>query len=159
MQVASGGPSALLLSRQSLPFIERDASTIENIARGGYILRDVDQPQAAILATGSEVALALSAQDALASQNIPVRVVSMPCVERFDEQDAAWREMVLPADLPVVAVEAGSTTGWYKYTGRTGHVVGIDTYGESAPANVLFDYFAITAERVEAAVKQLISGE
>jgi len=160
MNVKDGsGPSALLLSRQSLPFIERDATTIEHIARGGYILREVGQPQAVILATGSEVTLALAAQQALATQDIPVRVVSMPCTQRFDAQDADWREMVLPAGLPVVAVEAGSTTGWYKYTGRNGRVIGIDTYGESAPAATLFDYFGLTAEQVEAAVKQLITGE
>src|SRR3546814_16727471 len=112
--------------------------------------------RAVIIATGSEVSLALDAQQALAAQGIAVRVVSMPCTEVFDQQDAAWRESVLPAGLPRVAVEAGVTSGWYKYVGLDGAVVGIDTSGESATAGVLFDYFGLTAQPVASAVHPLL---
>jgi len=156
MSVRDGGPSALLLSRQNLPFVERDADTIQAIARGGYVLRDADNAKAVIIATGSEVSLALGAQEQLAARGIPVRVVSMPCTELFDQQDAQWRESVLPKGLPRVAVEAGVTAGWYKYVGLEGAVVGLDTYGESAPAGVLFKHFGLTVERVAAAVEQIL---
>lgn len=159
IDVRQGGPSALLLSRQNLPFVARDPSTIGNIARGGYVLSDADHAVAVIVATGSEVSLALQAQQLLAEKDIAVRVVSMPCTQLFDVQDASWRESVLPSSLPAVAVEAGSTDGWYKYVGREGKVVGIDTYGESAPADVLFQHFGLTAERVAATVEQLLQGE
>src|SRR5690606_18770210 len=124
---------ALLLSRQNLPFVSRDAQTQASVARGGYVLRDAPDARAIIIATGSEVELALKAQEALQQKGIPVRVVSMPSTDVFDRQDAAWRESVLPKGLPRVAVEAGTTAGWYKYVGLDGAVVGIDTYGESAP--------------------------
>ncbi|HEX2519103.1 MAG TPA: transketolase, partial [Castellaniella sp.] len=134
MDVQEGGPSALLLSRQNLPFVARDAATTEAISRGGYVLRDMVGARAVIIATGSEVELALQAQDQLASRGVATRVVSMPCTQIFDAQDAGWRAAVLPSDLPRVAVEAGGTATWYKYVGTTGAVVGIDTFGESAPA-------------------------
>jgi transketolase len=102
------------------------------------------------------VSLALAAQDQLAARGVAVRVVSMPCTNIFDAQDAEWREAVLPAGLPRVAVEAGATDGWYKYVGLDGAVVGIDTYGESAPAGALFEYFGLTAERVAAAVERIL---
>lgn len=156
MQVHEGGPTALLLSRQNLPFVKRDEATIAAIARGGYVLRDAPKPRAIIIATGSEVSLALAAQDQLAARGMAVRVVSMPCTNIFDVQDAEWREAVLPAGLPRVAVEAGATDGWYKYVGLDGAVVGIDTYGESAPAGALFEYFGLTAERVAAAVERIL---
>ena len=156
MQVHNGGPTALLLSRQNLPFVARDAATIDAITRGGYVLSDAEGARAVIIATGSEVGLALQAQKQLAERGIPVRVVSMPCVELFDAQDAQWREAVLPKGLPRVAVEAGATAGWYKYVGLEGAVVGIDTFGESAPAGKLFEHFGLTAERVAAAVEQVI---
>lgn len=156
MDVKDGGPSALLLSRQNLPFVPRDAQTIAGISRGGYVLRDAANVQAVIIATGSEVGLALDAQQQLAAKGIAVRVVSMPCTNVFDAQDAQWRESVLPKGLPRVAVEAGVTSGWYKYVGLDGAVVGIDTYGESAPAGVLFKFFGLTAERVAAAVEQVL---
>lgn len=157
MDVRAGGPSALLLSRQNLPFVERDAATVEAIARGGYVLRDAEGARAVIIATGSEVALALTAQEQLAQAGIPVRVVSMPCTSLFDTQDKAWRESVLPRGLPRVAVEAGVTDYWRKYVGLEGAVVGIDTFGESAPAGVLFKHFGITAEAVSDAVKSVIA--
>jgi transketolase len=157
MHVAAGGPTALLLSRQNLPFVERDADTLAAVARGGYVLRDAADARAIIIATGSEVALALAAQAALAAEGVAVRVVSMPSTDVFDAQDKAWRASVLPAGLPRVAVEAGTTTGWYKYVGLEGAVVGLDTYGESAPAGVLFKHFGITAEAVTAAVKRVLA--
>ena len=156
MAVRQGGPSALLLSRQNLPFVQRDADGIQAIARGGYVLRDAPNAKAVIIATGSEVALALGAQEQLAARGVAVRVVSMPCTQIFDEQDAQWREAVLPKGLPRVAVEAGVTTAWYKYVGLEGAVVGLDTYGESAPAGVLFKHFGLTVEHVAAAVEQIL---
>ena len=156
MDVRDGGPSALLLSRQNLPFVARDAQTVAAIARGGYVLRDAEGARAAIIATGSEVALALAAQEQLAAAGIPVRVVSMPCTSVFDAQDATWRESVLPKGLPRVAVEAGCTAFWHKYVGLEGAVVGIDRYGESAPAGELFKFFGLTAEAVAAAVQRVL---
>lgn len=156
MAVHEGGPSALLLSRQNLPFVARDAATTEAIARGGYVLRDMVGARAVLIATGSEIELALQAQDSLAARGVATRVVSMPCTQVFDAQDAAWREAVLPANLPRVAVEAGGTATWYKYVGTTGAVVGIDTYGESAPAGELFKHFGLTADHVAAVVEQIL---
>jgi len=159
MRVADGGPSALLLSRQNLPFVARDAQTLAAITRGGYVLRDTgpaDAARAVLIATGSEVALALAAQDALRTQGIAVRVVSMPCTEVFDAQDADWRNAVLPKGLPRVAIEAGTTAGWFKYVGLDGAVIGIDTYGESAPADTLFTHFGLTTERIVQVVRQLL---
>jgi len=156
MHVADGGPSALLLSRQNLPFIERDAQTLAAIARGGYVLRDAPQARAILIATGSEVALALSAQQQLAAQGVPVRVVSMPCTACFDAQDAAWRDAVLPEGLPRIAIEAGASAGWYKYVGLQGAVVGIDSYGESAPADTLFEHFGLTTDAVMRIVRRLV---
>jgi transketolase len=156
MDVQDGGPSALLLSRQNLPFVARDAATTEAIARGGYVLRDMVGARAVIIATGSEVELALQAQDSLAERGVATRVVSMPCTQRFDAQDAGWKAAVLPPELPRVAVEAGGTATWYKYVGTTGAVVGIDTFGESAPAGLLFKHFNLTAAHVAATVEQLL---
>jgi transketolase len=156
MTVREGGPSALLLSRQNLPFVPRDAAALEGIRRGGYVLKDAVDAKAVIIATGSEVALALAAQEELADRGVAVRVVSMPCTNVFDAQDDAWKASVLPKGLPRVAVEAGATGGWYKYVGLEGAVVGLDTYGESAPAGALFKYFGLTAEHVAAAVEQVL---
>lgn len=156
MDVRDGGPSALLLSRQNLAFIERDEQTIEAIARGGYVLSDAPEAKAIIIATGSEVEVALHAQKILAEKGIGVRVVSMPCTAVFDAQAADWRDQVLPAHLPRVAVEAGSTGLWHKYVGLNGAVVGIDGYGASAPAKVLFEHFGITASHVAQAVEQVL---
>lgn len=156
MAVNQGGPSALLLSRQNLPFVQREPASVQDIARGGYVLRDAQDAKAIIIATGSEVSLALGAQEQLAARGIAVRVVSMPCTQLFDQQDQPWRESVLPKGLPRVAVEAGVTAGWYKYVGLHGAVVGLDTYGESAPAGVLFKHFGLTVEHVAAAVEQVL---
>ncbi|HYG44069.1 MAG TPA: transketolase [Bordetella sp.] len=156
MDVHDGGPTALLLSRQNLPFVPRDAGTLKAIVRGGYVLRDAEGARAVIIATGSEVAIALAAQEQLAGQGIAVRVVSMPSTDVFDRQDADWKRAVLPQGLPRVAVEAGTTGLWHKYVGLEGAVVGIDRYGESAPAGALFKFFGLTADKVAEAVKQVL---
>jgi transketolase len=150
------GPSALALSRQNVPFVKRDAGTVAAIRRGGYVLEDALAARAAIIATGSEVAIALAAQKALAEAGIAVRVVSMPCTSLFDRQDAAWRESVLPKGMPRVAIEAGVTDFWRKYVGLEGAVVGIDRFGESAPAADVYRFLGIDAEHLVAAVKSVV---
>ena len=134
----------------------RNAETLKNVARGGYVLQEAKDARAAIIATGSEVASAIEAQNLLAEQGIAVRVVSMPSTDVFDRQDEAWRKSVLPKGMPRVAVEAGVTAFWHKYVGLDGAVVGIDTYGESAPAGALFKHFGLTAEKVAEAVKRIL---
>ncbi len=152
------GPTSLLFSRQNLPFQLRAAEEITNIRRGGYLLVEPDKaPRAVIIATGSEVPLAVEAQKRLAQESIAVRVVSMPSTTVFDRQDESYRERVLPSELPCVAVEAGVPDFWRKYVGRTGAVVGIDRFGESAPASELFRHFGFTAERVVDAVKSVLA--
>jgi transketolase len=150
------GPSTLIFSRQNLPFMERDAATVANVAKGGYVLRDVQNPAAVLIATGSEVELAVKAADALAGEGVAVRVVSMPSTDVFDRQDAAYKAAVLGKGIPRVAIEAGVTGFWYKYVGLEGAVVGIDTFGESAPAGVLFKYFGFTVENVVSKVKSVV---
>jgi transketolase len=151
------GPTALCLSRQNLPFVARDAATIQNIKRGGYVISEAKgNAKAVIIATGSEVDLALKAQAALAQEDIPVRVVSMPCTNTFDRQDAAYKASVLGKGLPRLAVEAGVTDGWYKYVGIEGKVIGLDRFGESAPAGVLFKEFGFTVANVVSAVESLL---
>jgi transketolase len=154
------GPTSLLLSRQNLPFVKRNDAQVGLIARGGYVLAEAQggAPRVALLATGSEVALALDAQKALAEQGIAARVVSMPCTSVFDRQDAAYRESVLPRGLRRVAIEAGVSDFWRKYVGLEGGVVGIDRFGESAPAGELFKYFGFTVPRVVETVKQVLHG-
>ncbi|MBN8441126.1 MAG: transketolase [Thauera sp.] len=151
------GPSSLCFSRQNLPFQARTAEQVAAIRKGGYVLSEAaGQAQAVIIATGSEVALAMAAQKALADEGIAVRVVSMPSTNVFERQDAAYKASVLPAGLRRVAVEAGATDGWYKYVGLEGRVIGIDRFGESAPAGELFKYFGITADAVVQAVKAVL---
>jgi len=152
------GPSCLIFSRQNLPHQTRDAAKLANIARGGYVLSEADggKPQAIIIATGSEVGLAMEAQKLLAAKGKKVRVVSMPSTNEFDAQDAAYRESVLPKGVKRVAVEAGVSDGWYKYTGIDGKVVGLDRFGESAPAGQLFKHFGFTAENVAKAVEEIL---
>jgi transketolase len=151
------GPSALALSRQTLPVAARDASMAAGIARGGYVLSDAADSQAVLIGTGSEVGLALQAQKLLAEQGVAVRVVSMPSTSVFDRQDAAYRARVLPRRLPAVAVEAAHPDFWRKYVGREGAVVGIATFGESAPAADLFEHFGFSAERVAQVVQQCLA--
>jgi len=150
------GPTTLIFSRQNLPFQERSADQIAAIHRGGYVLKDAAGAKAILIATGSEVDLAVKAADELAAQGVPVRVVSMPSTDVFDRQDAAYRNSVLPKGLPRVAVEAGVTAFWHKYVGLDGAIVGIDTFGESAPAGVLFKHFGFTTEKVVAAVQSVL---
>ena len=150
------GPSALCLSRQNLPHPVGTAGREEEIRRGGYVLSDMEEPQAVLLATGSELALALAAQAELALEGIATRVVSMPCTSLFDRQPQAWQDLVLPPALPTVAVEAAHPDFWRKYVGRSGAVVGIASFGESAPAKDLYAYFGISAERVVGEVKRLL---
>jgi transketolase len=151
------GPSTLIFSRQNLPFQERSAATIANIAKGGYVLADEAGAKAVLIATGSEIELAVNAAAALKNEGIPVRVVSMPSTDVFDRQDAAYKASVLGKGLPRVAIEAGVTDFWYKYVGLEGAVVGIDTFGESAPAGVLFKHFGFTVENVVAKVKSVLA--
>ena len=151
------GPTALLLSRQNLPFAKRDAAALENIRRGGYVLSEgAGAPRVVLIATGSEVALALGAQKQLGDEGIAARVVSMPSTGTFDRQDPSYRDAVLPRGVPRVAVEAGVTDFWRKYVGLEGAVVGIDRFGESAPAGELFKHFGFTPEKVAQAAKSVI---
>ncbi len=155
------GPTAFILSRQNVAFQQRSTAQIAAITRGGYVLADADdgKPRAVIIATGSEVPLAMGVREQLQKEGIAVRVVSMPCTLLFDAQDAAYRATVLPPGVPRVAVEAGVTDGWCKYVGaadsRSGAVVGIDRFGESAPAGALFKFFGFTVENVVSVVKGL----
>lgn len=153
------GPTSLLFTRQSTPFIKRTPEQLERVQRGGYILAEAagGSPRCVIIATGSEVALALQAHEQLAAEGIGVRVVSMPSTHVFDVQDEAYRSSVLPHGVPRVAVEAGVTDYWRKYVGLEGAVVGIDRFGESAPAGELFKYFGFTPENVAKAAKSVIA--
>jgi transketolase len=151
------GPSCLVFSRQNLPFQARTADAAHNIARGGYVLEDsTGKPAAVIIATGSEVHLATGARKVLAGQGIDVRVVSMPSTAVFDRQDAAYRESVLPRGVPRVSVEAGVTDYWRKYVGLDGGAIGVDRFGESAPAGELFKYFGVTVEKVVEKVREVL---
>lgn len=152
------GPSALIFSRQNLAQMDRTPEQVANISRGGYILKDcAGQPELIFIATGSEVELAVNAADQLTAEGRKVRVVSMPATEVFDKQDAAYRESVLPAAVSArVAVEAGIADFWYKYVGLNGAVVGMTTFGESAPAELLFKEFGFTVDNVVAKAKALL---
>ncbi len=150
------GPTCLIYSRQNSPFQKRDTATLANVAKGGYVLsKEAGQLKAVIIATGTEVSLAMDAQKALALEGIHVRVVSMPSTFIFDKQDAAYKSTVLPKSAPRLAIEAGVTDYWRKYVGLDGVVIGIDTFGESAPAPVLYKHFGITVGALVGAVKSL----
>jgi transketolase len=153
------GPTSLILTRQGLPHQVRDADQIANIARGGYVLKECDgSPDILLLATGSEIELAMSAADSLAADGIKARVVSMPSTDAFDAQDADYRESVLPAAVTArVAIEAGVTEGWWRFVGTQGRVIGLDRFGESAPAGELFEHFGFTTDKVVAVVKDLLN--
>ncbi len=151
------GPTSLIFSRQNSPFQLRDGVTTANIARGGYVLaKEAGTLFAIIIATGTEVSLAMETQKILAAEGIHVRVVSMPSTYQFDKQTAAYKNDVMPTGMPRVAIEAGVTDYWRKYVGLDGAVVGIDTFGESAPAGVLYKHFGITAEGLVKAVKGVL---
>jgi transketolase len=150
------GPTALCLSRQNLPVVTERAHA-DGAARGGYVLKDMDGARAVIIATGSEVSIALKAQALLAAEGVPTRVVSMPSTSVFDRQDAAYQDSVLPPGLPAVAVEAAHPDLWAKYVGRRGRVVGIDRFGESAPAPALYEFFGLTPAKVAEAVRGVLA--
>ena len=152
------GPSSILLSRQNLPALTHSAEAAELIKRGGYILQDSDEaPEAIVIATGSEVQIAVAAAQRCKANGIQVRVVSMPCAERFLAQDAAYQEHVLPCAVRKrVAIEAASTNYWYRFVGLDGAVIGIDRFGASAPAVDIYNYVGITAEKTVEALEALI---
>ena len=151
-------PSALIFTRQNVQHQDRSSQQLTAISKGGYVLKDCDgEPQLILIATGSEVELATAAAETLTSDGIKVRVVSMPCTDIFDKQDAAYKESVLPSSVTArAAIEAGSTGLWYKYVGLNGAVIGMDCFGESAPAKDLFEHFGITASKLAAAAKALL---
>ena len=148
------GPSSLLFSRQAVPFVTRSDAQVEAIRRGAYVLRDAEEAVAVIIATGSELGLALEARDLLAADGVAVRIVSMPSTTVFDRQDVTYKRKVLPDNLPRIAVEAGVSDFWWKY--RCDAVVGIDRYGESAPAAALFELFGFTAANVADTVRAVV---
>jgi transketolase len=155
-------PAGIILSRQDLPIVERGAgacSAAENVAKGGYVLKDASNgaPQVALLATGSEVALAMDAQALLEAEGIPTRVVSLPCLEWFNEQSPEYRAEVIPAAAAKVSIEAGVATGWREYVGDAGEIVSLDHFGESAGAAVLFAKYGFTPENVVAKAKLALS--
>jgi transketolase len=152
------GPSILIFSRQNLPHMTRSDVQIASIYRGGYILRDtVGQPDAIIIATGSEIELAVKAAEQLTAKGKKIRVVSLPSTNVFDSQDAAYRESVLPSAVTKrIAIEAGITDGWWKYVGTNGRIVGLDRFGESAPAGQLFKEFGFTVENVVENVEAIL---
>ncbi|EJU9865588.1 transketolase [Vibrio vulnificus] len=153
------GPSALIFSRQNLAQQPRSAEQVADIAKGGYILKDSDgKPDLILIATGSEVELAVKAAEQLTSEGKKVRVVSMPATDTFDKQDAAYRESVLPSDVTArIAIEAGIADFWYKYVGFDGRIIGMTTFGESAPADQLFEMFGFTVENVVNTAKELLA--
>ena len=152
------GPSVLVFSRQNLPHINRTQDQIDAVTRGGYVLADCDgQPEAIIIATGSEVELAIKAAEVLSANGKKIRVVSMPSTNVFDAQDVTYKESVLPASVTKrLAVEAGVTDGWWKYVGSNGRVMGLDRFGESAPAGLLFKEFGFTVENVVSNVEAIL---
>ena len=151
------GPTALLLTRQNVPFVKRGADAIAGVRNGGYTVSEAKgAPRAVLIATGSEVSIALAAQNLLADQGLPVRVVSMPCTSLFDLQPLPYRDSILPPRVPRIAVEAGVTDYWRKYVGLEGAVVGIDRFGESAPGADVFKHFGFTPENVVKAVRSVV---
>ena len=152
------GPSALIFSRQNLPCMARTDEQLALVERGGYILKEcVDTPELILIATGSEVALAVQAAAVLSEQGRRVRVVSMPSTDVFDAQDAAYKQSVLPLEVPArIAIEAAAADFWYKYVGLDGRIIGMTTYGESAPAEDLFPYFGFTVDAIVATAEELL---
>jgi transketolase len=152
------GPTALIFTRQNLPHQQRDDAQLANTERGAYVLQDcAGHPEAILIATGSEVSLAMQAAEQLALNGRHVRVVSMPCTTLFDQQDAGYREMVLPSDVFArVAIEAAHKDFWYKYVGLDGAIIGMESFGESAPGPQLMEYFGFTVDAVVEAVNELL---
>jgi transketolase len=152
------GPTCLLLSRQNLPYQERSATQIADIARGGYVLCDCrGTPDAIIIATGSEVALAVEASKSLGKKGCRIRVVSMPSTDLYEQQDQLYRETVLPSSVAArVSIEAGISRGWRHYVGRQGSVIGLDSFGESAPSEIVFEHFGFVVENIVSTVESVI---
>jgi transketolase len=154
------GPTAIILTRQKLPIIDQDRfGSSEGVLRGGYILAEAPQgsPEAIIMATGSEVYLALAAYERLTEEGIAVRVVSMPSWEVFEDQEEAYREEILPSKVKArVGIEAGISMGWYRYVGSAGKVISIQRFGASAPADIIFEKLGFTPEAVVDAVKETL---
>ncbi|MCL4112646.1 UNVERIFIED_CONTAM: hypothetical protein GTU68_052093 [Idotea baltica] len=152
------GPSALIFSRQTLQHQKRSAEQIEDIARGGYILRDSsNEPELILIATGSELSIAVAVYERLTSEGKSVRVVSMPCTSVFDRQEASYKQLVLPVQVGArIVIEAAHSDFWYKYVGLEGRIIGMTSYGESAPANELFEYFGITLEHTLTTAYELL---
>jgi transketolase len=154
----TAGPTCLVLSRQNLTPVERTPDQLAAIGRGGYIVYSSAQaPQLVMMATGSEVALALAAAQALESRGFPVRVVSMPCIEAFGRQDLAYREHVLPAGTRRLAIEAGASVSWWRYVGAEGHVHGIDRFGQSSPGKAVLEAYGFTVESVSRSAEALLA--
>jgi transketolase len=153
------GPTSLILTRQNLQHQTRSDEQVKLIARGGYVLRDSDgTPDLILIATGSELALAVAAAAELASSGVNVRVVSMPCTDLFDSQDAAYREQVLPHAVTArVVIEAGVTETWWRYAGDSGRIIGLNRFGESAPAEELFEHFGFSTDNVVAVAKEVLA--
>lgn len=149
------GPTTLILTRQDLPLLTPDENLVK---KGAYILREAEggKPDLLLLATGSEVSLAVEAREALLTRGIKARVVSMPSWELFDAQPADYRDDVIPSDVPAIAIEAGSTLAWARYVGRDGRVIGIDHFGASAPAEILFEKFGLTVENIVHQAEELV---
>ncbi|HKY70148.1 MAG TPA: transketolase, partial [Gammaproteobacteria bacterium] len=151
------GPTCLVTSRQNLPGNVRSKSTLANIARGGYILLESQKsPDAILIGTGSEISLCIQAAKKLQEENIAVRVVSMPCCEVFEAEEAIYHTLVLPPHVPRIAVEAGASLGWHRYVGLSGKIIGLDRFGGSAPASQLFKYFGFTVEHIVSEVKMVL---
>ena len=152
------GPTSLIFSRQNLAQQARDAQQVADIAKGAYILKDcADKPELILIATGSEVELAVNAAEKLTAEGKQVRVVSMPSTDAFDKQDEAYRESVLPSDVTArIAIEAGIADFWHKYVGLEGKIIGMTTFGESAPAGELFKLFGFTVDNVITTSRELI---
>ena len=154
------GPTCLVLTRQGLPAMTRTAEQIADIARGGYVLKDTDaRPDCVIIATGSEIGLAVEAANRLDGEGVAVQVVSMPCTSGFDDQSQQYRDKVLPPGVPRVAVEAGRRDGWWQYVCCDGAVLGIDRFGASAPAGQLFENYGFTPENLIRIVKDVLRSD
>jgi len=153
------GPTALVFSRQGLPHLQRDDAQVEAIAKGGYVLKDcAGVPEAIIIATGSEVSISLAATEALQADGLAVRLVSMPSVDAFESQDQEYRDAVLPPSIRKrLAVEASAADYWYKLVGLDGAIVGMTTFGASAPGGALMTKFGFTADNVAEQARKLIS--
>ena len=152
------GPSALIFSRQNLNHQTRDAGQIANINRGGYVLKDcAGEPELILISAGSEIGLTVQAYEKLTEQGRKVRVVSMPCTSVFDAQDAGYKQAVLPVQVGArIAIEASHADYWYKYVGLEGRIIGMTSFGESAPAPALFEHFGFTVDNIVATAEELL---